>query len=186
MKEHTGSTGKRETLEKLFQEYGYTDFKWMDPKQIVVAQWVRMKCTFGCEEYGKNCCCPPHTPSVAECERFFNEYDSGVIFRFSKKVAQPEDRHQWTRGVNLKLSKLERDVFLAGFERAFILFMDSCTLCESCDTGRENCKNPRIARPAPEAMAVDVFSTVKQYGFPIEVRTNYHQEMNRYAFLMIE
>jgi hypothetical protein len=42
-----------------------------------------------------------------------------------------------------------------------------------------------MARPSPEGMAVDVYSTVKQLGFPIEVRTDYSQEMNRYAFLMI-
>ena len=40
-------------LESLFQQHGYSDFKWMDPKDIVVAQWVRMKCLFGCDEYGK-------------------------------------------------------------------------------------------------------------------------------------
>jgi hypothetical protein len=45
---------------------------------------------------------------------------------------------------------------------------------------------PRISRPTPEAMAVDVYSTVRQFGFPIEVRTNYSQVMNRYAFLMIQ
>jgi hypothetical protein len=34
-------------------------------------------------------------------------------------------------------------------------------------------------------MAVDVYSTVKKYGFPIEPLTNYGQAMNRYAFLMV-
>jgi hypothetical protein len=34
-------------------------------------------------------------------------------------------------------------------------------------------------------MAVDVFSTVKKYGFPIEPLTDYAQAMNRYAFLMV-
>jgi predicted metal-binding protein len=178
--------GAREKLEALFRTHGYSDFKWIDPKDVVVAQWVRMKCTFGCDEYGKNCCCPPNTPSVPECERFFREYGGGVIFHFAKKVAQPQDRHKWTREVNMKLSKLEREVFLAGFERAFMLFMDSCTLCDTCQPDRVNCKHPEIARPGPEAMAVDVFSTVKKYGFPIEVKTAYDQEMNRYAFLLVE
>jgi hypothetical protein len=35
-------------------------------------------------------------------------------------------------------------------------------------------------------MAVDVFSTVRQYGLPIEVLTDYEGVMNRYAFLLIE
>jgi hypothetical protein len=35
-------------------------------------------------------------------------------------------------------------------------------------------------------MAVDVFTTVRKYGLPIEVLKDYSQAMNRYAFLMIE
>jgi hypothetical protein len=33
---------------------------------------------------------------------------------------------------------------------------------------------------------VDVFSTVRSAGFPLEVLTEYKQEMNRYAFLLLE
>jgi predicted metal-binding protein len=43
-----------------------------------------------------------------------------------------------------------------------------------------------MARPCPEALAVDVFSTVRRAGFPIEVLTEYNQEMNRYALLLVE
>jgi hypothetical protein len=35
-------------------------------------------------------------------------------------------------------------------------------------------------------MAMDVFRTVRRYGFPIEVLSDYAQPMNRYALLLIE
>jgi len=35
-------------------------------------------------------------------------------------------------------------------------------------------------------MGVDVFATVAKFGYPIAVLDNYNQEMNRYAFLLIE
>jgi hypothetical protein len=35
-------------------------------------------------------------------------------------------------------------------------------------------------------MAMDVYSTVRPYGYPIEVLSDYSQAMNRYAFLLIE
>ena len=35
-------------------------------------------------------------------------------------------------------------------------------------------------------MAVDVFSTVRQYGLTIQVLTVYSQTMNQYAFLLID
>jgi hypothetical protein len=42
-----------------------------------------------------------------------------------------------------------------------------------------------MARPSPEGMAMDVYTTVRQFGFPINVRTDYDQKMDRYAFLMV-
>jgi predicted metal-binding protein len=176
----------RKELEALFQQHGYTDFKWINPKDIVVSQWVRIKCTFGCGEYGRNASCPPNTPPVAECRRFFDEYSTAVVFHFEKAVEKPEDRHAWSKGVNQGLLKLERNVFVSGYEKAFLLFMDSCGMCADCTGVREQCKDPRLSRPSPESMAMDVFSTVRQFGYPIEVLSDYAQPMNRYAFLLIE
>lgn len=176
----------RKELEKVFQRYGYEDYKWIDPKSIVVAQWARMKCTFGCKNYGKCGTCPPNTPSVLECKEFFHDYKTGAVFHFTKRVKRPEDRFAWTREVNSELLKLEREVFLSGYYKAFLLFMDSCNLCESCPGIRQLCKNPKMSRPTPESMAMDVFATVRKIGYPIKVLDDYKQEMNRYAFLFIE
>ena len=33
---------KRQTLDAIINEKGYTDYKWIDPKKIIVAQRVRM------------------------------------------------------------------------------------------------------------------------------------------------
>ena len=172
-------------LEALFHEHKFNDFRWIDPKDIVVAQWVRMKCRFGCDEYGKNACCPPSTPSVDECKNFFGEYTECAVFHFQKNVEKPEDRHEWAKEIDARLLKLEREVFLAGNPKTFLLFMDSCDVCETCAEERAKCKDKRSARPTPEAMAIDVFSTVKQLNYPIEVLKDYSASMNRYAFLLV-
>ena len=176
----------RKELEVLFHKHGYTDFKWVEPGEVVVSQWVRMKCMFGCGNYGHNAACPPNVPSVAEIRQFFAEYRAVVIFHFAHAVDKPEDRHAWTRGINQELLKLERALFLAGHYKAFLLCCDSCHLCSDCSETRETCKNPRSARPSPESLAIDVYATVRKLGFPIEVLTEYWQTMNRYAFLLIE
>jgi predicted metal-binding protein len=183
---HTRRTLKNKELHNLITTHGYTDFKWISPKDIVVAEWVRMKCIFGCKTFGRNASCPPNVPSVEECRRFFSSYAIGVVFHFPKKTRKPEDRHAWSRGVNRALLKLEREIFFAGYYKVFLLPMDSCSLCVDCPSAREQCKKPALARPSPEAMGVDVFSTVRQYGYPIEVLSDYSQTMNRYAFLLIE
>jgi predicted metal-binding protein len=63
--------------------------------------------------------------------------------------------------------------------------MDSCYICAKCTGDRQTCKDPESARPSPEALAIDVFATVRKYDYPIEVLTRYDQPMNRYAFLLI-
>ena len=177
--------GPKEKIDAILAAHDYRDYKWIDPQQIIIAQWVRMKCMFGCGTYGRGGACPPNTPSVAECERFFREYGDAIVLHFEGQMDDPEDRHRWSAKINAKLLKLERDVFLAGFERAFLLFMDSCNICRECSGRRETCEQPRMARPSPEAMAVDVYATVRRFGFGINVRTAYDQRMDRYAFLMV-
>ena len=172
-------------FEKIFNKHGCTDYKWIDPQDIVVGQWVRMKCMFGCPNYGSKAACPPQTPSVSECERFFEEYSSAVVFHIRVQFDDPEDRFNWYKDMALKLVELERQVFLAGFERALFLLFGGCQLCEECTVKRSQCKQPRLARPSAEGMAVDVYSTVKKLEFPISVRTEMTQAMDRYVFLML-
>lgn len=177
---------EKEQVEAIVCRHGFNDYKWIDPKNIVVAQWVRMKCLYGCPDYGRIASCPPNTPTVEECKRFFAEYRSGMVIHIQKVMADPEKRQQWIAKTNLKLSKMEREVFLASNPKAFLLFMGSCHICTECTASRADCLEPKISRPSPEGMAVDVFSTVRQIGYPIEVLTDHSEQMNRYAFLMIE
>jgi predicted metal-binding protein len=173
-------------MEKIFLKHGFEDFAWIRASDIEVAQWVRMKCTYGCGTYGKNATCPPNAPSLEESRRFISEYETAVLFHFSVKLEDPDSRHLYSRKVNTELLKVEREIFLADNRKAFLFFMDDCQLCDHCPGTPRECRNPRMARPSPEAFCVDVFATVRKYGYPIEVLDNYDREMNRYAFLLVE
>ncbi len=176
----------RDVLEKILRQHGYSSFRWIDPERIVVAGWVRMKCRYGCDDYGRNASCPPNVPPVSECREFFSEYSTAVMLHFAKQVEAPEDRYAWSRSVNRKLLELEREVFLLGYQKAFAIFMDCCQLCSDCVGTRAECRNPESVRPSPEGLAVDVFATARQLGLPIEVLSDYAQPMNRYGFLLVE
>ena len=176
----------QQQLEQIFIDHKFDKFQWIDPVDIVVAQWVRMKCTYGCSSYGKKGTCPPEVPTIAECRQFFSEYTKAVIFHIPQKLDDPKKRDKFSKKTNNRLLKVERDVFLAGNRKAFLLFMDECQVCAECPGTKHECKNAEMARPCPESLGVDVFGTVRKYGFPIEVLTDYDQEMNRYAFLMVE
>lgn len=173
-------------IEKIFIKHRFKDFKWINPQKIIVSHWVRLKCMYGCKEYGKNACCPPNTPSVDECQKFFMEYNECVIFHFKKKFPKPEKRYEWTQAINERLLKLEQEVFFTGNQKTFLMFIDSCNICTNCSKERITCNYKISARPTPEAMAVDVFSTVRQLNYPIKVLHDYSETMNRYAFLLIK
>jgi predicted metal-binding protein len=185
MARRDATAGDRGQVEALLKVHGLDGYKWIDPAEIEVAHWVRMKCRFGCPDYGHNATCPPNTPPVEECRSFFREYGLAAVLHFAVQLDDPEDRHEWTREINEKLLQLERAVFLAGFHKAFMLFLDNCNLCEECAGRREECLKPREARPNPDSMAVDVYGTVRKIGYPIEVLDDYDKRMNRYAILLV-
>lgn len=173
-------------LQKIFNDNGFSDYRWIDPAEMVVAQWVRMKCMFGCDSYGRNASCPPNTPSVDECRKFFKEFRLAVVFHLPKKFDDPEECHSWSREINRTLFNLERKVFESGYQQAFMLFIDNCKLCRDCANTRAACRNKKLARPSAEGMGVDVFSTVAKFGYPMDIAGKYDQELNRFAFLMVE
>jgi len=177
---------EKQQLEELFKKHGFDDFKWIKATDIIVSQWVRFRCLFGCPSYGKKGTCPPNVPSIEECREFISEYNDAVIFHFKKAVEKPEDRKPWSREVNLNLCKLEREVFLSGYYKTFLVAFDACGYCENCSGNRLGCKNPKTARPGADALGIDVYATVRSVGYPIQVLKDYNEAMNRYAFLLIE
>lgn len=176
----------RKKIELIIGENGHNDFKWISGSDVVVSQWTRFKCMFGCSTYGKIGACPPSVPSIAECREFFSEYENIAVLHIQKKCDDPEHRKEWSRKTNLHLLKLEKTAFLAGYHKAFLLFMDECRICEECPGTRIECENLHLSRPSPEALGVDIFATVSKLGYQIGVLTDYTQEMNRYSFLMVE
>ncbi|MBN2531467.1 MAG: DUF2284 domain-containing protein [Spirochaetales bacterium] len=177
---------KKTDLESIFHKYNLTDFKRIDAKDIVIAQWVRFKCMFGCDSYGQKASCPPNTPPINECREFFSEYEYGVVYHFEKYIENPESRSEWTNEMNKKLLLCEQEIFLSGYQKAFLLFLDECCLCRKCTGSRILCMHKKLSRPGADALGVDVYSTVRKLGYPIEVLKDYNQTMNRYSFLLIE
>lgn len=172
-------------IESILVDRGFTEFAWIKPKEIVVANWVRVKCTFGCDGYGAGTC-PPNTPSVSECERFFNEYETGLIIRLTKYADKNAYPTEWSGEMTNKLCAIEREIFLSGSHKAFLLNQSCCTVCKDCSGNRINCKDKIKSRPSPEGFAVDVYQTVRNAGFKINVVADSPSEMNKIAILLIE
>jgi predicted metal-binding protein len=175
----------KENIESIIINQGLNDYKWIDPSEIIVAQWVRVKCMFGCSDYGLGTC-PPNTPSVSECERFFREYSSGVIIRLNKYADKNDYPSDWSKEMTDKLLEVEKKIFLLGFPKVFLLNQTCCTICKRCPGTRIECKDKQRSRPSPESFAVDVYQTVKSVGMEIHVVADNPAEMNRIAILLVE
>jgi predicted metal-binding protein len=175
----------KEDLDQLIRLHGFADYKWIVPQQdIVVAQWVRFRCMFGCNNYGNNGACPPVVPSIEECRNMIYGYENAVMFHFPMQSVNQDD----ITTLMARLVKLEREVFLAGCYKAFLLQLGSCELCKGCvavDT-RAKCVNKSMSRPGADAMGVDVYKTAHNVGYPIQVVKDHSDVTNRYAFLLID
>ncbi len=174
----------KEKIETYIEDCGFSEFKWINPKDISVKRWVRVKCEFGCSDYGLGAC-PPNTPTVEECREFFDEYKNGIVIRLSKTADKNNYPSDWSGDMTDKLLSLERKIFLDGFQKAFLLNQTCCCLCKECPGDRLNCKDKRKSRPSPEAFAVDVYKTVRDVGMEINVVKENPSEMNRIAILLI-
>jgi len=176
----------KEKLEEIFHNHGFSNFKWIDPKDIEVSYWVRFKCKFACDYYGERSNCPPNTPPVDKCKQFFREYSKAVIFHIRKTLEGSEEKGDWYKKINSSLRNIEKDVFLQNYPKAIMFPIGDCNLCDSCEADRKKCNHKQKSRPVPDAMAVDLFKTAEKYNFSIRTLSNYDEEMNRYAILMVE
>lgn len=163
----------------------FEDYRWIDASSIVVSNWVRMKCQFGCSDYGLGTC-PPNTPDVAQCKEFFSEYQRALLIRFKVYADKGHYPSDWSRNATKDLLALERDVFLKGYPKAFLLNQSCCSICKECTGDRLNCKAKDQSRPSPEAFAVDVYQTASNNGLPIHVIENSPSQIHRIAFVMVD
>ncbi len=158
-------------------------------EEIVVADWVRMKCRFGCKGYGKHLSCPPYTPGPEETRRVLMGYRHAMLVRFdgdpAHPVIQPEDIpadfHGFYREMILwiwdTMWELEKTAFYDGFYKVFGFGAYPCIFCDVCvveecmgvadESLRRKCLHPDRLRPSMEAVGMDVIATARKVGWEI-------------------
>lgn len=151
-------------------------------RKVVTAEWVRLKCQFGCGGYNKRLCCPPHTPTPATTRRMLDDYRVGLLYAYA---CGGPDNSSPRRKMERFLARLERTIFLDGFYRAFALGAGPCRLCATCDTTRR-CRHPYLARPAMEACGIDVYATCRNAGIELNVVRDLADRQKYVNLILIE
>ena len=160
-------------------ELGVKQVKVIAPRSIVTAQWVRLKCQFGCLHFGRSLCCPPHAPTPEVTRKVIDSYEKAILLHRRLK------KDERTKDFNEILGHLEIEIFLDGYYKVFSMGSGRCFLCKECDPSSP-CRYGRVARPSMEACGIDVFKTVRDNGFPIEVLRSREEERNIYGVILVE
>jgi predicted metal-binding protein len=146
---------------------GADEAKIVPVSNVVTAEWVRLKCQFGCDGFGKGLCCPPRTLTPEQMKRVLEAYKHALIYSY---VCTRADYARKRRRMHRLVAELERAAFLDGHYKAFGLGDGPCRLCRECDlTG--DCRHPELARPSMESCGIDVYATARNSGIKLEVAT---------------
>ncbi len=157
---------------ELAQARGAVEAKIIEASSIKTASWIRMKCQYGCPNYGTSLCCPPRSPTVEEMQKAIDDYSVALLARFPS-----------SEGVN-RIPEIERAIFLDGMYKAFGLKAGGCGLCPKCNL--ERCVHPLEARPGMEAVGIDVYETVRRNGLTLEVVRNKGDCYSYFGLVLIE
>jgi len=157
---------------KRAKELGAIDSKIIPADTVVTAEWVRIKCQFGCGGYGRGLTCPPYSPTPEQTRKMLSYYKNALLIHVDEEAE-----------INDIVPIIEKEAFFDGYFKAFGIGAGPCYLCEKCS---KFCKHPREARPAMEACGIDVFSTVRGHGFPIETLSTRNCKGNYYGSVLIE
>jgi len=151
---------------------------------IVVDERTLLKCLVPiCSHYGVDLMCPPNVPPVSKFKEILRCYHNAILIKVDiplgdlpdkKGKKQPEAKYMRTiKDAQKKLleivGRIESLCILEGYPFAAGLVGGSCPLCEECVGTKSGlpCRYPFKARPAMEAMGIDVMATAKKAGIAL-------------------
>ena len=128
-------------------------------------------------------CCPPRTPTPDMTRKVIDSYQKAILLH----QRLPKRKTRWAKFDNFTKSivRLEIEIFLNGYYKAWSIGSGPCDLCKECNLSG-SCKHGYEARPSMEACGIDVFKTARDNGFHIEVVRTHHDEMNIFGLILVE
>lgn len=187
----------------------------ISPAEIVVSEWVRWKCQFGCKGYAKHLSCPPYVPGPDRTRVLLGEYKKAYIVHFKGIPGMerinpdeiPEDWHPMLTSLILwvhdTMYALEQHAFYLGNFKSLAFAAYPCIYCEDCVAEemkgivdlsiKRDCRHAEKVRTSMEGAGIDVFTTVRKLGLPIDIipckDEKYgrimHTNFNTYGLLLV-
>jgi len=172
-----------ERYRTLALESGASDAVIIPASDVIVDERVRLKCLVPrCLRAGETPNCPPHAPDLDLIREALNRFSWAVLFKCNvepledyvpgrgKAKAQKRRVLSFHRCGSDVIYALERQAYKDGYHLAMGFGGGSCKdylcqgmICQFLDSGR--CRFPHRARPAMEAMGIDVISLINKVGW---------------------
>ncbi len=157
--------------------------------KIMIAEWVNLKCCYGCNRYNTNWCCPPATPGIERVRTVLGEYSIALLLVGSQTCPDFYRNNARKRANQIRYWKgtlsLERMLFLEGYYKAFSLVGETCALCKECAYPKA-CLFPQEKRPCVESFFIDVIGTLQNLGTTSKVATHRNESFSYYGIILVE
>jgi predicted metal-binding protein len=148
--------------------------------EVEIDDRVRLKCTVPrCLRAGETPNCPPHAPDLELVRRALSRFSWAVLIECNVEPIRDYDPrtaadkrqtllfHQQSAEI---VDELERQAYKDGYHLAMGFGGGSCkdylcrgVICQYMDSGR--CRFPHRARPAMEAVGIDVIDLINRVGW---------------------
>ncbi len=103
------SLSNKQLCEIAEKKKGVIKAKIISPADVVTADWVRLKCQFGCDGFGGCLVCPPFTPTPEQMRKVLDSYKRAILIHFSE-VAE----------IKAMVADIEREIFLLGAGKLWV------------------------------------------------------------------
>lgn len=171
------------------EKYGLVSILPFDVENIMVSNWVNLKCRYGCSQFNSNWSCPPATPDINEARALLTEYTTALLLVGNQKCSEFYRETNKNRTDQVRYWKgtvtLERLLFLEGYDKAFSLVSGACSLCKEC-AYPENCRFPMEKRPTVESLSIDLVGTLKTIGIDTRVAMDLNETFKYYSIILLD
>ena len=175
-------------LSEAARQNGIENVRPFSPEQIIVAEWVQLKCRYGCTRFNRSWCCPPATPTPEKAREIIAEYSLALLLESTHYLPSFYRDDGRKRASLVRCWKgtvsLERALFLEGYHKAFSLVGESCSLCKRC-VYPGHCRFPQEKRPSLESFSIDVIGTLQNLGITPRLAADIHEPFKYYAVILV-
>ncbi|WKY42861.1 DUF2284 domain-containing protein [Eubacteriaceae bacterium ES2] len=155
-------------------ELGFDDVIEIKTDSVVITEFAKNKCTFGCSSANLKHCDENHIP-LEETKRLISSYKRAILLKGAPG----------TGDFQRKVLKAEALAFKKGFHKAFAFWAGPCSICSDCDLFKP-CKNTKNRRPSMEGSGIDVFETVRNNHETLKTLSERGEFVKYFALLLLD